>query len=52
MHWIDEGTTAGLAGPGLTACRVSHFGGWLRVTGELSGRAQRAVLTVRLVLKG
>ncbi|MCW2538970.1 MAG: hypothetical protein JWN95_695 [Frankiales bacterium] len=52
IHWIDEGTTGLLAGPGLTACRVRHFGGWLRVTGELSGGAQRAVLSVRLVLKG
>jgi hypothetical protein len=52
IHWTDEGTTAELAGPGLTVCRVSHFGGWLRIEGELLGGARRAVLSVRLALKG
>jgi hypothetical protein len=52
IRWVDEGTRARLAGPGLTACRVSHFGGWLRVSGSIKGHSERAVLSVRLALKG
>lgn len=52
IRWISEGTQARLAGPGLAACRVSHFGGWLRVSGSIRGRSKRAVVSVRLALKG
>jgi hypothetical protein len=52
IRWTDEGTTASISGPGLTPVRIRHFGGWLRISGELSGGARRAVLSVRLVLKG
>lgn len=52
IRWVDEGTRARLTGPGLIACKVSHFGGWLRVNGNIKGRSERAVLSVRLALKG
>jgi hypothetical protein len=52
IRWVSEGTRVQLAGPGLAACRVSHFGGWLRVSGTARGRDERAVLSVRLALKG
>jgi hypothetical protein len=52
IRWVSEGTQVQLTGPGLTACRVSHFGGWLRVSGNIRGRNERAVLSVRLALKG
>ena len=52
IRWASEGTQAQLTGPGLTACRVSHFGGWLRVSGNIRGSEERAVLSVRLALKG
>lgn len=35
MHWCDEGTTMTLPEEGETTfCKVSHFGGWLRLVGE------------------
>ena len=37
MHWCDEGTTFPLYPDAeLSWCRVSHFGGWLRLRGELA----------------
>jgi len=51
MHWCDEGTTLTLpAEVGVTFCRVSHFGGWLRLVGELPAGASLTVI-VYLVLK-
>ncbi len=36
MHWCDEGTTVTLPDEGeTTSCKVSHFGNWLRLTGEV-----------------
>lgn len=36
IHWCDEGTTLQLtAAPGVAFARLSQFGGWLRVAGEL-----------------
>ena len=52
IRWVSEGTRAHLDGPGLTACRVSHFGGWLRLSGTITGQNERAVLSIRLALKG
>jgi hypothetical protein len=52
IRWVSEGTQVRLSGPGLAACRLSHFGGWLRVSGNIRGRSERAVLSVRLALKG
>lgn len=35
MHWCDEGATMMLPDKGeTTCCKVSHFGNWLRITGE------------------
>jgi len=51
MHWCDEGTTLTLpSAAGVTFCRVRHFGGWLRLVGELPTGASLTVL-VYLVVK-
>lgn len=52
MHWCDEGTTLGLPAQAeqVTFARVRHFGGWLRLAGELPGDAEVRVL-VALALK-
>ncbi len=52
MHWVDEGTmlTLPTASDEVTFARVTHFGGWLRVVGELPAGAQLTVI-VYLVLK-
>jgi hypothetical protein len=52
VRWIDEGTAL----PTMTEARdyfvrVKHFGGWLRLFGEISGQSARFKLTVQLVLK-
>lgn len=52
IHWCDEGTVLSLPTEPdrITFCRVSQFGGWLRLTGELSiGSKLKAI--VYLVLK-
>jgi len=39
MHWCDEGATITLPVEGETTfCKVSHFGGWLRLAGKRKGR--------------
>ena len=51
MHWCDEGTEVPLPSePGVTFGRVSHFGGFLRLTGQLPEGAEARVI-VCLVLK-
>ncbi len=52
MHWCDEGTKVTLpVGPDqVTFGRVSRFGGWLRLNGELPAGAQLQVI-VYLSLK-
>ena len=52
MHWVDEGTAFALptAPDEVTCCRVAHFGGWLRLVGELPEGAGLTVI-VYLVLK-
>ncbi len=36
LHWCDEGSIVRLPAPGqMSYCRLSHFGGWLRLAGEL-----------------
>jgi hypothetical protein len=51
MHWCNEGTTLSVSSePGLTFGRVRHFGGWLRLSGELPTGSQ-VNLIVYLVLK-
>lgn len=52
MHWCDEGTALRFEGGGrLAHAKVTHFGGWLRLVGEVAGGAPLR-LTVHLVLKG
>jgi len=56
MHWCDEGTTFALPtttapNADLTFGRVQHFGGWLRLVGEVPAGAELTVLAY-LVLKG
>jgi hypothetical protein len=52
MHWCNEGTTLSLpsAAGEVTFCRVSHFGGWLRMVGELPAGVRLQVI-VYLALK-
>lgn len=52
MRWCDEGTSFALpaAVDGLTFGRVAHFGGWLRLVGELPPGAELKVICY-LVLK-
>ena len=45
LHWCDEGTSIALAGSGeVTFCRLSHFGGWVRLKGELPPGASAKVI--------
>ncbi len=52
IHWVNEGTTMDLPAEvgAVTFCKVSHFGGWLRLAGELAPRDGINVL-VSLALK-
>ncbi len=52
IRWVDEGTTFDLprSEDEITFCRVSHFGGWLRIAGTLAPNNRMAVL-VSLALK-
>jgi len=52
VHWKDAGAETGP----LTECgdyflRVTHFGGFIRFRGEITGRQPRFLLTNNLVLK-
>jgi len=52
MHWCDEGSTLTLpTSAGIGFARVRHFGGWLRLVGEVPAGANVTVI-VYLVLKG
>ena len=52
IHWLDEGTRIRLPKQpdGLTMARVTHFGNWLRLAGELTPGETCTVL-VYFVLK-
>ena len=51
IHWCDEGTRLSLAGdPGVTIAKVAHFGGFLRLVGEIPSGAEVRVI-VYLTLK-
>lgn len=51
IHWVDEGTDfAPISSTGLTSCRVSHFGGWLRLACDLEEGGKVRVL-IHLILK-
>ncbi len=52
IHWADEGARFDLptTKDQATFCKVSHFGGWLRIRGALQGSESITVL-VSLALK-
>lgn len=53
IHWCNEGTVLPIPMTGeneLAFCRVDHFGGWLRLTGEVPEGASVTVIAY-LVLK-
>ena len=51
MHWCEEGTLIPLPeAPGTTFGRVTHFGGWLRLVGQIPNGAHMKVI-IHLVLK-
>lgn len=51
MNWVSEGTRLSLPPrPGMTFCRVTHFGGWLRLTGTLPEDVRLKVI-IYLTLK-
>ena len=52
IHWVDEGTTFDLpkTKDQLSFCKVSHFGGFLRLCGKLGGDTTITVI-VSLALK-
>ncbi len=52
VHWTDEGTTfETITDEGDYFVRVSHFGGWLRLNGNISGDNARFNVMIHLVLK-
>jgi hypothetical protein len=53
LRWLDEGTVVELTGPSSAFARVSHFGGFLRLAGDVVDDVDPScTLTVRLALKG
>jgi hypothetical protein len=53
LRWVDEGATVELTGPSSTFVRLSHFGGFLRLIGEVVDDVDpTCTLTIRLALKG
>lgn len=53
IRWMDEGTR--IETNGTAFARVTHFGGFLRLTGraaDADGRTSPIALSVRLALKG
>ena len=51
INWCDEGTSFDLpGGVGVAFGKVTHFGGWLRIVGELPRGAELKVI-VALSLK-
>ena len=52
MHWVDEGTSITLPTKQdeVSFCKINHFGGWLRLYGELP-EDERIKVIVYLMLK-
>lgn len=51
IHWADEGTTFELPRKldAVTFCRVTHFGGWLRLSGRTDpGNGIRMLVSLAL----
>ena len=52
INWVDEGSAfAPITGETLQFVRVMHFGGWLRLVGEVAGDGARFNVMIHLVLK-
>jgi hypothetical protein len=52
LRWIDEGTRfPAITEVGNYFVRLSHFGGWLRFRGTITGKPVSFTLTIHLVLK-
>jgi len=52
VNWVDEGTTIPEIGEnGTYFCKVSHFGGWLRLLCHVEGQKAEFKVTIQLVLK-
>lgn len=52
VNWIDEGSfPPPISQIGHYFLKVSHFGGWLRLRGEIEGNNSLFNLTIHLVLK-
>jgi hypothetical protein len=52
LHWVDAGPNIGpLTEPGDYFLRLTHFGGFIRLRGEISGHQPRFQMTNNLVLK-
>ncbi len=52
INWIAEGTVLPtIVNPGHYFAKVSHFGNWLRVKGEVSGMDASIKLSIHLHLK-
>lgn len=52
INWIDEGTSSGkITQKGNYFIRVRHFGGWLRLWGDIDGKDSCFNLTIHLALK-
>ncbi len=45
IHWCDEGTSLTIpSAPALSFARVAHFGGWLRLAGDLPAGSSLKVI--------
>lgn len=52
INWIKEGAVfPSINKPGHYFCKVSHFGNWLRVNGEITGQDAEIKASVHLHLK-
>ena len=52
IHWLDEGSGFPvIKEKGHYFIRASHFGGWLRLWGDIEGQNSCFNLTIHLVLK-
>lgn len=50
MHWADEGGVLALPAEkdAVAFCKVAHFGGWLRLCGEVESGAVTALASLAL----
>jgi hypothetical protein len=49
MRWCDEGTVLTLTDQEIDFCRVTHFGNWLRLAGDLpEGARIKAIVSLCL----